>query len=505
MRRAGNCAAGAIAAWILLQGVAMAVRNSLTAIVLLAIAACTTQADDQLPWASDFAAACQQANAQGKLVLVHFYSDDCPPCVRVERNVFSQAAVAEAVGKTCVPVKVHARKSAELAAKYGVQQWPTDVFVLPNGQEVSRSISPQSPDQYIQMANSMAAASGVPAGRQNNGTVAGAPPQASAIAPWAAAVPQNAIAQVNAQADAVAPWMAQGAADARQQVQQTAQQVQQGAQQLQQGTQQQAQQAWQYAQGQTQQAMNATTQATQQFGQQATQAVAAGTQAAQQTAQSAQQSTQAAADAAKEIINRYATPLGTTPPAVTPPGTAAPAAGNAPWQQPASVAANSAPPLGATAPAQTLAPTNNVAASPQDTNPALAPSAPAAAANNYSIAMGGYCPVTLATEKKWKKGQPQFGVMHRRRTFLFASEVEQKKFLLDPDKYSPVMTGYDPVKFMQTGELVDGSAAYSLTYRKQIYLFTSDASLKSFWQNPVQFTEGLRQAMNQQERGTSLR
>jgi YHS domain-containing protein len=118
--------------------------------------------------------------------------------------------------------------------------------------------------------------------------------------------------------------------------------------------------------------------------------------------------------------------------------------------------------------------------------------------------MEGYCPVTLATERKWKKGQAQFGAVHRRRTFLFVSQAEQQKFLADPDRYSPVMVGYDPVKFLQTGELVDGRVANALTYRKQVYLFTDDAALKSFWMNPAQFTEGLRQAMSQTE-GRTIR
>jgi YHS domain-containing protein len=287
--------------------------------------------------------------------------------------------------------------------------------------------------------------------------------------------------------------MAQGAADAKLHAQQTTQQVQQSAQQFQQNATQQGQQAWQYAQGQANQAVTNTT------------------HAAQQTAQTAQQSTQAAADAAKEIINRYAQPMSpaTAPPAAAPPAAAPPAvappSGNAPWQVPAAAAVAAANALPFGAPAQTLPPANPPQAAPAESNPALAPSMTVMAAGTYSIAMGGYCPVTLASEKKWKKGQPQFAVIHRRRTFLFASEIEQKKFLLEPDRYSPVMSGYDPVRFMQTGELVDGSPAYSLTYRKQVYLFTSDAALKTFWQNPIQFNEGLRQAMSQQERGTQLR
>jgi thiol-disulfide isomerase/thioredoxin/YHS domain-containing protein len=484
----------------------MLTRSTFAAVVWMSLAVTWSLADDQLPWAADYAAACQQANAQGKLVLLHFYSDDCPPCVRVERNVFSQPAVAEAVGRCCVPVKVHVRKTPELATKYRVQQWPTDVFVRPDGQEVTRSVSPQSPDVYINMTTSIAAAAGVNAARQTAQNIPPAQPSsATTPAPWTAPSAQGTVAQVNAQADAAPPWMVQGAGDTKQQLQQTAQQYGQSAQQLQQGVQQQAQQqgqqVWQTAQGQVNQAATGYAQ----YAQQAAQ------QASQNTQQSAQQSTQAAADAAKEVINRYAQPLTQSPP-VAPQFASLPATQPAPtsmpWQAPSApaFAATNAPPAAwappAGQPTQTLAAA--AAAFPAEANPALAPAPAAQAAGSYPVAMSGYCPVTLATEKKWKKGQPQFGVMHRRRTFLFASEVEQKKFLLEPDRYSPVMTGYDPVKFMQTGELVDGNAGYSLTYRKQVYLFTDDTSLKTFWQNPAQFTEGLRQAMTQQE-GRTLR
>ncbi len=451
----------------------MAVRTSLAAGLLLACCVLASAAEDQLPWAADFAQACQQANAQGKLVLLHFYSDDCPPCVRVERNVFSQAAVAEAVGRNYVPVKVHVRKTPALAAKYQVQQWPTDVFVTPEGLEVKRSVSPQAPDDYINLTNAVAATAGVGAGRTNK---AAAP---SPAAPWLMASPSNAIAQVSNQAEAPAPWIAPGAAAAAQQTaQQTAQQVQQSAQRVQQNVQQAGQQAWQYGQAQANQTMLNTTQAAQ--------------QATQQVSQTAQQSTQAAADTAKEVINRYAQPL------------SQPAAAGASWQPPSVAGAPAFAPFSAQ-PTQTLAPASTGSASAYETNPALAPPPAAIASGSYPIAMDGFCPVTLANERKWKKGQLQFGAIHRRRTFLFASEAEQQKFLLAPDRYSPVLVGYDPVRFMQTGELVDGTATYSLTYRKQVYLFSDDASLKAFWQNPSQFTDGLRQAMTRNERGPTLR
>jgi YHS domain-containing protein/thiol-disulfide isomerase/thioredoxin len=452
---------------------------TLLAVCLMACSALGATAQDQLPWAADYNQACQQASAQGKLVLLHFYSDECPPCVRVERNVFSQPEVAAAVGRNYVPVKVHALKNPALASKYHVSQWPTDVFIKPDGQEIMRSISPQTPTAYINLTNSVAASAGL-----GNGPSSGVNPAVATTAPpaqWVAPPAQNPAAPFGNQPNAQASWMAPSAAA-------TAQQMQQAGQQT-----------WQYAQGQMDQAVANTAQYAQQMQQQAM-------TASNQVAQNLQQQSEVAAAQAQQVVNQYAQPW--QPPVAG--GWQPPYNNAAPPATPDPAAVASLPPQSQFSPpqpppAQTVPPAMAGNASPYEANPALAPQTATNVATNFPIAMNGYCPVTLVTEKKWKKGLPQYGAVHRRRTFLFASEEEQKKFLADPDKYTPVFVGYDPVKFMQTGELVDGSAAYSLTYRKQVYLFADDASLKTFWQNPSQFTEGLRQAMMRTESNHTLR
>ena len=113
----------------------------------------------------------------------------------------------------------------------------------------------------------------------------------------------------------------------------------------------------------------------------------------------------------------------------------------------------------------------------------------------YTVAMDGYCPVTIHESRKWAKGDPRFGAIHRRRTFLFATAAEQETFLRDPDRYTPILTGYDPLRFLKTGELVDGSPKFGLTYRREVYLFTDEDSLKSFFDKPAQYAEEIREAM----------
>src|SRR5205807_5708297 len=146
-------------------------RLSLSIAFLLAAAAslhgaAPALATDQVPWVADFQAACGMAAEQHRLVLLHFYNDNCGPCVRVDQNVFSRAEVAEAVSQNYLAVKVHAGKSPQLASRYRVQQWPTDVFVTPSGLEVYRTISPQKPDAYLAVLNQVALQTGVGAARR---------------------------------------------------------------------------------------------------------------------------------------------------------------------------------------------------------------------------------------------------------------------------------------------------------------------------------------------------
>src|SRR5436190_16051375 len=103
--------------------------------ILLLAGAAQGLAQDQIPWAADFRTACGMAAEQRRLVLLHFYSDNCAPCVRLDQNVFSKLEVAEAIGQNFLAVKVHAGKNPTLAARFNVNQWPTDVFVTPSGAE----------------------------------------------------------------------------------------------------------------------------------------------------------------------------------------------------------------------------------------------------------------------------------------------------------------------------------------------------------------------------------
>jgi len=118
-------------------------------------------------------------------------------------------------------------------------------------------------------------------------------------------------------------------------------------------------------------------------------------------------------------------------------------------------------------------------------------------AGNPPIGLDGFCPVTLANESKWIKGDVKFGAIHRGRTYLFVGQTEQQQFLAQPDVFSPVLSGFDPVRFVESGDLVQGHRSHGVFFGKQIYLFESEESLQRFWAAPHRYAASAWQAMKE--------
>jgi YHS domain-containing protein len=108
-------------------------------------------------------------------------------------------------------------------------------------------------------------------------------------------------------------------------------------------------------------------------------------------------------------------------------------------------------------------------------------------------AMEGFCPVTLLEQEAWIKGDPRWGAVHRGRVYLFASEQHQQSFLANYGKYAPVLSGYDPVKFIDEGAMVDGKRAHGVFFHNQVILFADEDSLQRFWKSPERYAQALRE------------
>jgi protein disulfide-isomerase len=131
--------------------------------------------------------------------------------------------------------------------------------------------------------------------------------------------------------------------------------------------------------------------------------------------------------------------------------------------------------------------------------PSRATSQRQAAPSQPTVALEGYCPVTLIDNRGWLVGNKRWGAVHEGHIYLFAGQEQQQKFLRNPHLYAPLNAGYDPVVYAETGQRVPGKRVFGLYIEDPgpIALFADEASLQRFEQNAGYYYDALSQAAAQ--------
>ncbi|MGD9858194.1 MAG: thioredoxin family protein [Planctomycetaceae bacterium] len=130
-------------------------RNSRTAglLFLFAVFAVPGAAPAAAPqWMTDFDAAQREARRLDRPMLVHFYTDWCFPCRQMEKDVLSRPTVLQVLESRLILVKLNAEKHPDLAQRFGVTLFPTDVIVDPTGKRILSSTGYQEADKYVRFA-----------------------------------------------------------------------------------------------------------------------------------------------------------------------------------------------------------------------------------------------------------------------------------------------------------------------------------------------------------------
>jgi len=105
-------------------------------------------------WSTNIDAALETAKKENKNVMVEFTGSDwCPPCIAMQKNVFSKKEFVEAATKNYVLVKIDlpkgdkelAEKNQPLVKKYKIEGFPTVVLLDGKGKEFSRFFASQFP------------------------------------------------------------------------------------------------------------------------------------------------------------------------------------------------------------------------------------------------------------------------------------------------------------------------------------------------------------------------
>lgn len=106
------------------------------------------QPEANASWLTNFETAQAQARSEGKLLLIEFTGSDwCPPCIMLERQVFSQPEFAEYAAQRLVLLKVDFPRTKEqsaeqkaanekLAERFEIDGFPTVIVLDSDGKKI---------------------------------------------------------------------------------------------------------------------------------------------------------------------------------------------------------------------------------------------------------------------------------------------------------------------------------------------------------------------------------
>ncbi len=396
-----------------------------------------THAAGLIAWVPDVQTARRLAAEQNRLVLLHFWAPDCMPCKEVERTVFSSPVVAETLRQDFVAVKVNAYDAPALRMEYKVDRWPTDVVTTPNGEVIHSMVSSQDPREYASLLGAIARSKNSRPQQQtpwNRGPFEGS---------WPGPEGSQAMTNVHAQR---------------------------------QPTPSHPDHSMSGTGGGQGEIINHYVTRSQPTG--------------QATGREFHPGQPIPGDLGETVDNRFA--------AEPPPSRDDRVSrwGGGPGSQVSNPYAVMPTDTGRqVAQREPASPDGSHVTEAPPQQEVGSPNRPGTGPEVASEALSGHCPVTLCRQRIWRKGDVRWGAVHRGRTYLFAGPTEQQQFLTDPDLYSPVLSGIDPVTLAEHGNIVQGKRQHGVVYREQIYLFESEDSLNRFWSAPERYAEPVRQAM----------
>ncbi|MFM7039128.1 MAG: thioredoxin family protein [Planctomycetaceae bacterium] len=124
-----------------------------TLIALLLLPATATA--QQAGWFSDLQTARELAAQRNATLLVHVYGPQCPPCRRMDRDVFSVPQVQAALTRGIVAVKLNGDANPSIIRDLGVRSYPADVIFKPGAPIEVRHRS-HSTTEYLALLDSIA-------------------------------------------------------------------------------------------------------------------------------------------------------------------------------------------------------------------------------------------------------------------------------------------------------------------------------------------------------------
>lgn len=107
-------------------------RRTLGAITILLFCLVLATGCSEVRWRPDLGGAMRLAAERNQMVLVAYWSALNPDCQRMEREVFTNPAVREAL-RGAIPVRLDALLNRRFAETYGLRTVPSFIIFAPDG------------------------------------------------------------------------------------------------------------------------------------------------------------------------------------------------------------------------------------------------------------------------------------------------------------------------------------------------------------------------------------
>lgn len=109
----------------------------------------TTFAADSVAWHSYDQI--EKEGSAAKKVFIYFYADWCGYCRKMDKETFTDPAVAAFINENFLPVRVNTDKQNKIAARYAISGLPDLRFLTPQGEAIARWPGFIEPKQLLPM------------------------------------------------------------------------------------------------------------------------------------------------------------------------------------------------------------------------------------------------------------------------------------------------------------------------------------------------------------------
>jgi YHS domain-containing protein len=107
--------------------------------------------------------------------------------------------------------------------------------------------------------------------------------------------------------------------------------------------------------------------------------------------------------------------------------------------------------------------------------------------SNETIALSGYCAVSLVCDRKLVPGNTRFMIRHQGHVYLFATLESGERFRKEPERFVPAYDGFCPVTRVRQGTAKAGEPSWGVLYAGHLFLCATQEDRRLFLENPAQY------------------